>query len=74
MPFVSWYTCCVSTQWQLGKMYSYLETGEFHGRNAGGGQALKQFVRNGGIKFSRISHSRCLSGSVMCFKKLKKIA
>ena len=28
--------------------------------------ALKQFVRKGGMSFSRISHTRCLSGSVMC--------
>ena len=37
------------------------------------GQALKQIVGKGGIKFSRISHSRCLSGSVMCCKNVKKI-
>ena len=35
-----------------------------------GGQALKQFVGKGGIQCSRISHSRCLSGSVMCCKIL----
>ena len=31
-----------------------------------GCHALKQFVRKGGMSFSRISHTRCLSGSVMC--------
>ena len=41
-----------------------LETGEFHRRNA-----LRQFVRKGGMSFSRISHTRCLSGSVMCCEK-----
>ena len=30
-----------------------------------GCHALKQFVRKGGMSFSRISHSRCLGGSVM---------
>ena len=36
-------------------------------------QALKQFERKGGMSFSRISHSRCLSGSVMCCDSLKII-
>ena len=31
-----------------------------------GCDALKQFVRKGGMPFSRISQTRCLSGSVMC--------
>ena len=31
-----------------------------------GCHALKQFVRKGGMSFSRISHTRCLSGSVIC--------
>ena len=33
-----------------------------------GRHALKQFVRKGGMSFSRISHTRCLrlSGSVIC--------
>ena len=35
-----------------------------------GCHALKQFVRKGGISFSRISHTRCLSGSVMCCESL----
>ena len=38
-----------------------------------GCQALKQFVRKGGTSFSRISHTRCLSGSVMrCEKNCRK--
>ena len=36
-----------------------------------GRHVLKQFVRKGGISFSRISHTRCLSGSVI-FCDLKK--
>ena len=32
-----------------------------------GCHALKQFVRKGGMSFSRISHT-CLSGSVMCYE------
>ena len=40
-----------------------------------GGHALTQFVPKGGISFSRISHTRCLSGSVMCCeKKLDKFS
>ena len=31
--------------------------------------AFKQFVLKGGMSFSRISHTRCLSGSVMCCEK-----
>ena len=31
-----------------------------------GCHALKQFVRKGGMSFSRMSHTRCLSGSIMC--------
>ena len=40
-----------------------------------GCHALKQFVRKGGISFSRISHTWCLSGSVMCceIKKLEPL-
>ena len=34
-----------------------------------GCHALKQFVRKGGMSFSRISHTRCLSGFAMCCKK-----
>ena len=36
-----------------------------------GRHALKQFVRKGGMSFSLISHTRCLSGSVIfcVFKK-----
>ena len=34
-----------------------------------GCHALKQFVRKGGLSFSRISHTRCLSGSVICCEK-----
>ena len=30
-----------------------------------GPHALKQFMRKGGMSFSRISHTRCLSGSVI---------
>ena len=62
MSFVSWYTGSVRTQWPLGRMY--LETvnllAEMQGCNA-----LKKFVRKGYMSFSRISHSRCLSGSVV---------
>ena len=36
-----------------------------------GPHALKQFVRKGGMSFSRISHTRCLSGSVI-FCEFKK--
>ena len=36
-----------------------------------GRHALKQFVRKGGMSFSRILHTRCLSGSVICCE-LKK--
>ena len=36
-----------------------------------GCHALKQFVRKGGLSFSRISHTRCLSGSVICVNKKK---
>ena len=25
MPFISWYTCCIRTQWPPGRMYSYFE-------------------------------------------------
>ena len=38
-----------------------------------GCHALKQFVRKGGMSFSRISHTRCLSGSIMCCE-IKQIA
>ena len=31
--------------------------------------ALKQLVRKGGMSFSRISHTRFLSGSVICCEK-----
>ena len=31
-----------------------------------GRHALKQFVRKGDMSFSRILHTRCLSGSVVC--------
>ena len=31
-----------------------------------GCHALKQFVRKGGMSFPRISHTRCLSGSIIC--------
>ena len=31
-----------------------------------GRHALKQFVQTGGMSFSRILHTRCLSGSVIC--------
>ena len=37
-----------------------------------GCHALKQFVRKGGMSFSRISHTRCLNGSVMCCEIKKK--
>ena len=33
-----------------------------------GCHALKQCVRKGGMSFSRISHTRCLSGYVVCCK------
>ena len=36
-----------------------------------GPHALKQFVRKGGMSFSRISHTRCLSESVI-FSEFKK--
>ena len=36
-----------------------------------GCDALKQFVRKGGMSFSRISQTWCLSGSVMC-SEIKK--
>ena len=38
-----------------------------------GPHALKQFVRKGGMSFSRISHTRCLSGSVVFCELKKKI-
>ena len=38
-----------------------------------GPHALKQFVRKGGMSFSRISHTRCLSGSVIFCEFKKKI-
>ena len=57
---------------QAGCTYINLKEVNFHGRNAGG-QTLKQFVGKGGIQVSRILHSRCLSGSIMCCKHLKKI-
>ena len=37
-----------------------------------GCHALKQFVRKGGMSFSRISNTRHLSGSAMCCE-IKKI-
>ena len=41
---------------------------EMHGRHA-----LKHFVRKGGMSFSRISHTKCLSGSVIFCELKKKI-
>ena len=41
--------------WKLGNFVA-----EMQGRHA-----LKQFVRKGGMSFSRILHTRCLSGSVI---------
>ena len=41
---------------------------EMHGHHA-----LKQFVRKGGMSFSRILHTRCLSGSVIFCEFKKKI-
>ena len=38
-----------------------------------GHHALKQLVRKGGMSFSRIVHTRCLSGSVICCKLKKKL-
>ena len=38
-----------------------------------GHHALKQFVRKGGMSFSRILHTRCLSGSVIFCEFKKKI-
>ena len=38
-----------------------------------GRHALKQFVQTGGMPFSRILHTRCLSGSVICSELKKKI-
>ena len=38
-----------------------------------GPHALKQFVRKGGMSFSRISHTRCLSGSFIFCELKKKI-
>ena len=34
--------------------------------------AMKQFVRKGGMSFSRILHTKCLSGSVMRCEMLNK--
>ena len=62
MPFVSWYTGCVRTQWLLGRMYSYFENGNFMAEIQGY-HALKQFVQKGGLSFLRISHTRCVCGS-----------
>ena len=42
--------------WKLGNFMAEMQ--RYH--------ALKQFVRKGGMSFSRILHTRCLSGSVMC--------
>ena len=69
MPSASWYTCCVRTEWPLGRMYSYFGNRGISWQKCRGGQALKQFVRKGGMSFSRISHTWCLSGSVMCCEK-----
>ena len=33
-----------------------------------GRDALKQFVRKGCMSFSRILHTRCLNGSVVCYE------
>ena len=41
---------------------------EMHGHHA-----LKQFVRKGGMSFSRILHTRCLSGCVIFCEFLKNI-
>ena len=38
-----------------------------------GPHALKQFMRKGGMSFSRISHTRCLSGSVIFCEFKKKL-
>ena len=38
-----------------------------------GRHALKQFVRKGGMSFSRILHTRCLNGSVILCEFKKKI-
>ena len=38
-----------------------------------GHHALKQFVRKGGMSFSRILHTRCLGGSVIFCEFKKKI-
>ena len=38
-----------------------------------GPHALKQFMRKGGMSFSRISYTRCLSGSVIFCELKKKI-
>ena len=50
----------------FGKLGNFIA--EMHGRHA-----LKQFVRKGGTSFSRISHTRCLSGSVIFCEFKKKI-
>ena len=49
--------------WKLGNFMA-----EMQGRHA-----LKQFVRKGGMSFSRILHTRCLSGSVIFCELKKKI-
>ena len=50
----------------------FWKPGNFMGEMQGG-QALKQCVGKEGIQFSRISHSRCLCGSVMCCRNVKKM-
>ena len=46
----------------------FLKLGNFM-KKMQGCHALKQFVLKGGMSFSRISHNRYLSGSVMCYEK-----
>ena len=66
MPFVSLYTCCLRTRWPSGKMYSYFAWKPVNFiAEMQGCHALKLFVREGGMSFSRISHTKCLSGSVI---------
>ena len=49
--------------WKLGNFMAEMQ----------GHHALKQFVRKGGMSFSRILHTRCLSESVIFCEFKKKI-
>ena len=72
MPFVSRYTSCVRTLAVRQDVLIFGKPGNFMAEMHGP-HALKQFVRKGGKSFSRISHTRCLSGSVIFCEFLKKI-